>query len=120
MNSLVSYSPWGCKESDTSEHAHTDSHTVSLVKYIVKDKQSQTLVKVKRTNFDLLHTITTRKRVQHEPSSALTGREVTGENEGGGRGKGRGLSKTQGIEKLQRAGQCKCQLKQLCLLLAII
>ena len=89
MNSLVSYSLWGCKESDTTEHAHACSHTISQVKYIVKDKQSQTLVKVKRTNFDLLHTITTGKRVQHEPSSALTGREVTGENEGGGRRKGR-------------------------------
>ena len=33
MNSLVSYSPWGCKESGTTEHAQACSHTISLVQF---------------------------------------------------------------------------------------
>ena len=27
QKSLVGYSPWGCKESDSTEHTHTHTHT---------------------------------------------------------------------------------------------
>ena len=27
QRSLADYSPWGCKESDTTEHTHTHTHT---------------------------------------------------------------------------------------------
>ena len=27
QRSLAGYSPWACKESDTTEHIHTDTHT---------------------------------------------------------------------------------------------
>ena len=30
QRSLVSYSPWGCKESDTAEHTHTPSQILGL------------------------------------------------------------------------------------------
>ena len=30
QRSLAGYSPWGCKESDTSEHIHTHKHGLTV------------------------------------------------------------------------------------------
>ena len=35
QRSLVSYSPWGHKESDMTEHTHTHTHTHHLYKILV-------------------------------------------------------------------------------------
>ena len=35
----MGYSPWGCKESDTSEHKHTHTHTYTHTNTLVEQRE---------------------------------------------------------------------------------
>ena len=59
QRSLAGYSPWGCKELDTTEHAHTHTHTHT------------------HTERDKLHTLALKPSSSQWKSTFLLGMEIS-------------------------------------------
>ena len=79
QRNLEDYSPWGCKESDTTEHAHTHTHTagpletISPFPYLPPSVISSVSLRFKcnTVHLYLMHSIVLVDQIEFESNSAI-------------------------------------------------